>query len=85
MIDESTISWWEWLKKGSSEKEQAKEKKEFDFFDWQVPLIQDADVLEYFLSSLKLKGRVIKSIRAIGRCYNFGYWEIEEQVEDISK
>ena len=61
------------------------EKIEFDFFDWQVPLIQDADVLEYFLSSLKLKGRVIKSIRAIGRCYNFGYWEIEEQVEDVNK
>ena len=70
-----------WLKGN----EEVVQKVQFNFFNWQVPLIQDADLLEYFLSSLKLKGRVIKSIRAIGRCYNFGYWEIEEQVEDINK
>ena len=85
MIDKNTIKFWERLSKKESKEILNDERKEFDFFEWQVPLIQDADVLEYFLSSLKLKGRVIKSIRAIGRCYNFGYWEIEEQVEDISK
>lgn len=64
--------------------EKVEKKLKFDFFNWQVPLIQDADVLEYFLASLNLRGRVIKSIRAIGCCYNFGYWEIEEKVEDIN-
>ena len=84
MIDGNTIKFGERLSKKGSKEILNDEKKEFDFFEWQVPLIQDADVLEYFLASLKLRGRVIKSIRVIGRCYNFGYFELEELVEDVT-
>ena len=69
---------------------------EFNFREWNVPLIQEPNELMKRLKELGIKGKKIKSIRCVGLCYNlsedmiedhaYGYYEKEkiENYEELS-
>lgn len=51
---------------------------EFNFREWNVPLIQEPNELMKKLKELNIKGKKITSIRCVGLCYNLS----EDMVED---
>ena len=51
---------------------------EFNFREWNVPLIQEPNELMKKLKELNIKGKKIISIRCVGLCYNLG----EDRLED---
>ncbi len=53
---------------------------EFEFNEWNVPLIQEPNILMNKLKNLDVRGRKIVNIKCVGICYNLDEDDIEDYV-----
>ena len=52
----------------------------FSYWDWSAPIMQTPEAVIYKLRELKLEGRIVKDIIAVGMGYNWNDYSIEDAI-----